>query len=480
MTLTMAQPLDTIAADFDRLQSAVGPGADLLRPLRQRAMERFAALGFPTSTHEDWRFTNLRPLIEGRFTHDEASPTAGDLSSTTPHAASIVTAEDVARLRPRGLEGPLVVFVDGHHRPDLSRIDGPGAEDPSSLTVTDLAQSLRDDPAGLLDHLDEMLDEQDAFSALNAAFLARGAVIIVPRGFDQPHPIHLLNIAGPASAGRVTHPRNLVFARAGSRLDIVEHYVALDAPASADAEADSRPHWTNAVTEIAVGPDARVAHYFLENEGPRAFNVSTLAVRQERGSRFESHSALLGGALVRNNVRIELAGEGCDLLINGLFVGRDRQQLDNHMRVVHASPNCASRQFYKGILDGRSRGVFTGRIVVRPGAQKTDAKQTSRNLVLSDDARVDVQPQLEIHADDVKCTHGATTGRLDTQALFYLRSRGIDPQAARAMLIFAFANESLERMALAPVREALEAELIRRLPRPEILRGLAQSGEPQP
>jgi Fe-S cluster assembly protein SufD len=216
-----------------------------------------------------------------------------------------------------------------------------------------------------------------------------------------------------------------------------------------------------------------VDHYLLEQESVESFHVSSLRVRQMRDSRFASHTVLLGGRLVRNNVHAVLDGQGCQCLINGLFVPTGAQHMDNHMRVEHAQPHGDSRQFYQGILNGRATGVFSGRIVVHPGAQKTDAKQTNKNLLLSDDAHIDTRPQLEIYADDVKCTHGATIGQLDEQAVFYLRARGITEAAARALLIHAFAGESLDRMKIEPVRAYLDSILLKRLPGGELLERLA-------
>lgn len=244
----------------------------------------------------------------------------------------------------------------------------------------------------------------------------------------------------------MTNPRNLIVAEDATEASIVEDYVSLGSGIS----------FSNAVTELVAGEGAVISHYLLEREDRQAFNVSTLRTQQARSANLSSHSVLLGGGLVRNNVHPVLAGEGGECLINGLFIGNGSQHMDNYMLVEHASPHCSSRQFYNGILDGHSHGVFHGRIIVHKGAQKTDAKQTNRNLLLSDDAQIDTKPQLEIYADDVKCTHGATIGQVDENALFYLRSRGIDEASARGLLLLAFANECLDRMKCRPVRDYLQ------------------------
>jgi Fe-S cluster assembly protein SufD len=243
------------------------------------------------------------------------------------------------------------------------------------------------------------------------------------------------------------HPRNLVVVEEESQATIIEEYVSLE---------DSGVLLCNSATELIAGESATVSHYMIEREHTEAFNISTLRIQQDKSANVASHALLLGGGLVRNNVHPVLAGEGGECLINGLFIGQGRQHLDNYMHVEHASPHCNSRQFYNGILDGHSHGVFHGRIVVHKAAQKTDAKQTNRNLLLSDDAQIDTKPQLEIHADDVKCTHGATIGQIDADALFYLQSRGIDEASARKILLLAFAGECLEHMKLGPAREHAE------------------------
>ena len=239
----------------------------------------------------------------------------------------------------------------------------------------------------------------------------------IPRRGRRGADSSALRLDRRTSVPLMTHPRNLIVAEENSQATVIEDYVSLG---------DERRRFSNTVTELVAGDNSVVSHYMIERENLQAFNVSTLRIQQGRGANVSSHSVLLGGALVRNNVHPVLAGEGGECLINGLFIGHGRQHLDNYMLVEHASPHCGSRQFYNGILDGHAHGVFHGRIIVHKDAQKTDAKQTNRNLLLSDDAQIDTKPQLEIYADDVKCTHGATIGQIEENALFYLRSRGID------------------------------------------------------
>lgn len=441
---TATHTSDAYQDQFHRLAD-LGPA--WLCDLRRRAFGRFTTLGFPTTKHEDWRFTNVQPIARTLFA-------PGDGTATVSEA-------DLQRLGFGGISAARLVFVDGRHRPELSRI----RQLPAGLHVGSLAEALDSGDPRAQAHLSRYADFQDdAFTALNTAFIEDGAFVHASSGTIAEEPIHILMLStdGGASAPgspRISHPRHLVVAEAGSVVTLIEHYVSLGTGVA----------FSNAVTEIVAEPGADVKHYLLERENDASFNVQTLAFRQERDSRLESHSVLLGGAIVRNNVRAELAGSGCDSLINGLYLPRGSQHMDNHMRVVHAAPHTDSRQFYKGILDGRSSAVFSGRIVVNPGAQKTDAKQTNRTLLLSDEATIDAKPQLEIYADDVKCTHGATTGQLDPDALFYFKSRGIPAELARSLLIYAFAHEALERMTVAPIRRRLEQLLVERLPQGKLL-----------
>jgi Fe-S cluster assembly protein SufD len=285
--------------------------------------------------------------------------------------------------------------------------------------------------------------------------IGEGVFIHVPAGVTVADPIHILNItSGGGDEPILTSPRNLVVLGDGAQATVVEDYVGMDDDA----------YFTNAVTEFVVGESAVAEHYLLERESPAAYNISTLRIHQRASSKFASHSVLLGGAIVRNNIVPVLDGEHCHSVLNGLYLTSGSQHMDNHMRVVHAKPHCDSRQFYKGVLDDDSTAVFSGRIIVAKDAQKTDAKQSNANLLLTDRCRANTHPQLEIYADDVKCTHGATIGQMNEDAIFYLRARGLTDTQARGMLIHAFAAESLERMTVQPIVDFVDRELFRRLP----------------
>jgi Fe-S cluster assembly protein SufD len=426
-------------------EGAAGSDAGWLRSIRRSAMARFSELGFPTTHDEDWRFTNVAPIAETPF-------------GLARDASVELTSPELDRLGVPAFASIRLVFVNGRYEPRLSR-QGPL---PSGVKVGSLADELAADPGSLEEHLARYADYQhDAFSALNTAFIEDGAFVRIPRRTVLPEPINLLYISAPGAAPAVTHPRNLIVAGDETQATIVEDYVSLD----------GEVHFSNVVTELVVGENSALGHYRIERESEQAFHVSTLRVEQGRASTVASHSLLLGGALVRNNVHPVLAGEGGDCLINGLFMGAGQQHLDNYMLVEHAGPHCTSRQFYNSILDGRSRGVFHGRIVVHKDAQKTDAKQTNRNLLLSEEAQIDTKPQLEIHADDVKCTHGATIGQVDEDAIFYLRSRGIPEASARDLLLEAFAGEILERMKEEPIRRHLEGLVSQWQRRARVLEG---------
>ncbi len=431
MSLTITTPeLQGYLESFTRFEkAAVGHDLGWLRTLRHEGFARFSELGFPTTHDEDWRFTNVAPI----------SRTAFQLAD----GAGKINPRDLDPFRIPGAACQLV-FVNGRYAPELSSV----GKLPKGVRVSSLAEAIKNDAKSLEGHLGRYAGfDRDAFIALNSAFLSDGGYVYVPRGVVVEAPICLLYVSTGKGAPVMAHPRNLIVAEDHSQVTVVEDYVSVA----------SGVMFSNVVTELYAGQDAVVAHYMIEREDTQALNVSTLRIEQRRNANVESHSLLLGGALVRNNVHPVLAGEGGECLINGLFIGKGRQHMDNYMLVEHAQPHCNSRQFYNGILDEQAHGVFHGRIIVHKDAQKTDAKQTNRNLLLSDEAQIDTKPQLEIYADDVKCTHGATIGQVEENALFYLRSRGLDEIAARRLLLYAFASECLERMRTGPVRNYLEA-----------------------
>jgi Fe-S cluster assembly protein SufD len=426
--IAATEQLGTYLESFTEFQKrAAGRDLPWLQNLRESAFARFCEVGFPTTHDEDWRFTNVSPIAKTSF----------ELSRD-----ATVTKQEVKRLGVAGL-GCQLIFVNGQFSREFSAI----GQLPAGVSVNSLAEEISANSNSVESHLGRYLDtHRDSFSALNTAFTEDGGYVHVRRGVVLTDPIYLLFISTANDKPLMSHPRNLIVIENEAQATIVEDYVSIGETAA----------FSNTATELIAGENAMVSHYMIEREHRQAFNISTLRIQQGRSANVSSHSVLLGGGLVRNNVHPVLAGEGGECLINGLFIGNGHQHLDNYMQVEHASPHCASRQFYNGILDDHAHGVFHGRIIVHKDAQKTDAKQTNRNLLLADDSRIDTKPQLEIYADDVKCTHGATIGQIEENALFYLRSRGIDEISARKLLLLAFANECLDRMAPGIARDHVE------------------------
>ncbi|MEY2408403.1 MAG: Fe-S cluster assembly protein SufD [Verrucomicrobiota bacterium] len=433
------KPADPRLEAFERLEKA-GPGRQpsWIFPLRKAGIARFAELGFPTLQQEDWRFTNVAPLARLPFKPVFDPP---------PHT---LTPGALHQFPFTKLAGPRLVFVDGFFSVGLSSIP---AQD-SGIKIGSLAAALSSDSDLIEKHLGRYLGTDDnPFAALNNAFFQDGGFVYVPAGEAAADPVHLLFVNTSREAGAVTHPRNLIIVERGSKLTVVESYVSVA----------TGPTFTNAVTEFAIGENSSVEHCKFQDESPEAFHIATLPSHLARAVQFSSHSIATGARLSRNNLRTTLDGEGIECILNGVYITNDDQLADHHMIVDHAQPHCASHEYFNGILAGKSRGVFHGRILVRPGAQKTDAKQTNKNLLLSDDAGADTKPQLEIYADDVKCTHGATIGQLNEESIYYLRSRGIGLENARRMLIHAFAGEIIDRVKHDAMRDELDALIWDRL-----------------
>ena len=422
-------------ADFEAFARNGASGAPTwLRELREGAIARFSELGFPTTKQEEWRFTSVAPIADALFTLAHAP------------RAPLPAAADIDRLCVGA--GPRVVFVDGRYVPALST----PAELTGGARAGSLAAALRAgaDSDLVHTHLARHARWRDsAFAALNTAFLADGAFVHVPADvtLDQPLELVFLSTGQVGSDGPiVSHPRSLIVVQRGARAAVVETYAGLS----------DGVYWSNAVTEVVVGGGARVELYRVQQEGPRGLQIATTHSRQERDSYLGLHVVTLGAALARHDINAVLDGPGAELILNGLYLLSGAQHADHHTVIDHARPHCASHEFFNGVLAERAHGVFNGRIIVRPGAQRTDSKQTNNNLLLSTEARADSQPQLEIYADDVKCTHGSTVGPIDQTQLYYLRSRGLSPEAARSILTYGFGAEILDRMQHPDVRERLD------------------------
>ncbi len=410
-----------------------------LRDLRARGAAYFAKTGFPTTRDEDWKYTSAAPIAEldvramqepgGEVTAEQLAPyTFGENGWTT------------------------LVFVNGRHDADLSS----GVELSAGVRVLPLAaarEEMADVVEGTLGSICTV--EQSAFVALNAALHSDGAVIHLAPNAVASAPIHLLFVSDALSAKGASHPRVLIVAEPNSKATVIESYVALG----------QATYLTNSVTEISIGDGATIAHYKIQRESPRSYHVATIDARQGRDSHFVSFSFAIGSALSRTNVWTVLGGEGCGATLNGLYMADGDQHVDHQTRIEHQKENTYSREVYRGILDDTAHGVFNGKVYVHPEAQKTDGKQENHTLLLSPRAVIDTKPQLEIFADDVKCTHGATVGRIDQTSLFYMKSRGIGAVRARQLLTYAFAADVLEQIELEPLRNSLEELTLARFTR---------------
>ena len=415
-----------------------GQDRDWLRQLREAAIARFLDLGFPGPRNEDWKYTRTAPLERQPF---RLGTRAGD----------DVEDGEVVRWAGRIPAGCCrLVFVDGRLSRTHSALDGAG----EGVVVTGMRDALNSPPETLEHHFGRYADREDfPFAALNTAFADDGAFVHLHRRASTRHPIHLLFISTGREPDVVSHPRVLVIAEAASRAQIVEHYVG----------AGSRC-FNNAVSEVVLEAGARVEHYKAQLEGDSAFHIASIEVQQAEESHFTSHLSSLGGRLVRQDINVCMNAPKARCDLQGLYLASGRQHMDFHTRIDHLEPQCTSNEVYRGVLDGRARGVFNGRVFVHPGAQKSDAHQSNDNLLLSPHVEIDTKPQLEIHADDVKCSHGATVGQLDESMLFYLRTRGIEETSARALLTFGFLEQMLEPVPIAWLRESLARSVAERLP----------------
>ena len=445
--MELPQGQDLYSAHFKSIQGALSQEPSWLRSLRSAGMECFSSHGFPSLADEAWRFTSLRELAQTPF------ELAGNLNSE-------LGANDLSGLQFASLNCRRLVFLNGSYQPELSDIlEVPG------LTVSNLKSAVVHSSEAVKTNLGRYADQQEnPFVSLNTALSQDGFFINLDSGTRLEEPIHIVHLTSDSSTPICTHVRNLVMVGDGCEVDLVECYLGVGQNIT----------FTNPVTEICVGNNSQVNHYRIQNESPNAFHVGVNDVQQGRDSHYRGLVIDLGGKLVRNNLRCVLSGEGGLAGIDGLYLLRDHQHVDNYTTLEHAVPHCDSRELFKGILDDRASGVFRGRIIVHKDAQKTDSKQTSSNLLLTDRARVNTKPQLEIYADDVKCTHGATIGQLDANALFYLRSRGIPLQAAKGILIFAFASELFGRVKVESLGQQLSRYLAAWLPSGQLTEGIYQ------
>jgi Fe-S cluster assembly protein SufD len=403
-----------------------GAGKQKIHQIRKNAISHFHNSGFPTTKDEEWKYTDISPLTEINF----------DFSNRIEMSESIIGQSKI-----EGLDAYQLIFINGNFRRNISSL----GEKSNKIQIGSLREYLDEnngDPGTSLTQFDP--SKLDSFSSLNTAFINDGVVISVAKNAVIDKPVHIIHIS-EGEGNTITTPRNLFRVAQGGQVKIIESFSGLGA----------KQYFTNAVTEVDIQANASLEHFKIQTENSEAYHINSVYVKQQRDSNYLSHNFTFGGKLVRNNYDIKLDGEGINSVLNGLYLGSDNQHIDNHTTIDHAKPHCQSDELYKGILDDHARGVFNGKIFVRQDAQKTNAIQNNNTILLSDNATIDTKPQLEIFADDVRCTHGATIGQLNEDADFYLRSRGIDRKKARQLLIFAFASDVIDRVQIEPIRNRL-------------------------
>lgn len=417
-----------LASFRDNEERMNGERKSPVHQLRRAALKQFEQLGFPTIRHEEWKYSNVNGLLKEEFGLD---------------TTSTLTAEDLSPLEIPNLDGNILYFINGIYHPELSRIVSPA----NQVSIKSFADAIKTDADFMTSHFASYADYQDsAFTALNTAMASDGVVIRVPDNTTVEQPIILRFITDTREKNIASQPRNLIVVGKNAEVMMAESFRTLGEKTS----------FVNVVTEIVLARDARMQYYKVLNETEKAFHIGTTQVSQADNSHFYSASITLNGSFVRNNLNIVLNGQHAEAFMYGLYMPNGRQHVDNHTLVDHAMPNSYSNELYKGILDDNSTGVFNGKIFVRPDAQKTNAYQSCKNVVLSPGASMNTKPQLEIYADDVKCSHGTTTGQLNDEALFYMRSRGIPKDEARTLLLYAFSQDVLSQIKIAPIREYLE------------------------
>ena len=418
-----------------------------LTPMRRSAMASFGRLGFPTPALEDWHYTSLSSIA--------------DVPYTIGGAASSTTVADLTAYMINA-DWPTIVLLNGSYSPSLSSLDTLAA----GVRVMDLITAMREQPALVQQHLGSVAVSEHAMTALNTGLMQDGVVVFVPANVVSDTPIHVLHVSDSAAAGSATFPRTLIVAERSAMVTVLESFVGL-----ADVA-----YFTNHVAEVVVGENATVNHTKIQRESEQATHVSMTEVHQARDSHYVNFSMAVGSSLSRTNVYTVLDGENCGATLNGLYLGKGSQHTDHQTRIEHAQPNCFSRELYKGVLDGSSHAVFNGKVYVHAIAQKTDGKQSNHTLLLSPNAKIDTKPQLEIFADDVKCTHGATVGRMDEAGLFYMKSRGVPSETARRLLTYAFAADVIETIANDTVKHALEQLTLERYAGSAVHAAVAREG----
>lgn len=424
--------------EYQRLTNLL-PGRDLhwLAETRTQAINHFMRQGLPSTKHEDWKYTRLTALTKQNFKICEQQRCA-------------ITSLDKLNINLPSIAGYLIVFVDGHYQAHLSKLDNL----PETCIITNLQLAIYSQATLIQQYLNHAIDSNtNGFTQLNTALMLDGAFIYLPAKTILAKPIYILQIT--TKPDNLSHIRNLIITEKNSKATIIEHFCAVD----------SLQYFNNSISEIFVAADAQIEHFKLQQESEQAFHIGTTFVKQERSSQYINHSLALGGALVRSDTKVLFNEQFAECELYGLYMLHNQQHIDHHTVIEHQKANCKSNEYYKGIINHQAHGVFNGKIIVAPNAQGTDTQQTNKNLLLSKLAEIDTKPQLEIYANDVKCTHGATVGQLDTQALFYLRSRGISETDAKILLIQAFAEDVIDKIDLEPIRDWTRKNIAIHLPK---------------
>ena len=419
-----------LIADFKTAEGRMnGEAKSAVHQIRQQALERFDKLGFPTIRHEEWKYSNVKNLVNQAFEFN---------------AVTNFSAKDLEEMSIPNLEGNILYFINGIYNTELSTIISPDSE----LQILTFAEAAKTQPELVEQYFNKYSDYQDnAFTALNTAFAQNGVFVHVPDNKVVAQPIIMRFISDARTLNVASQPRNLIVVGKRSEVQIAEAYRSFGENAS----------FTNAVTEFVVGEEANVHYYKVQNESDKSYHIGTTSVLQAGKSVFTANTVTANGGFVRNNLNIKIDGEYAEANMFGLYIPNGKQHIDNHTAVDHAKPNSNSNELYKGILKGKSTGVFNGKIFVRQDAQKTNAFQSCKNVLLSEDASMNTKPQLEIWADDVKCSHGTTTGQLNDDALFYMQARGISKDTARALLTLAFAQDVIDKFEIVAIKEYLQA-----------------------
>ncbi|MBI2270339.1 MAG: Fe-S cluster assembly protein SufD [Bacteroidetes bacterium] len=432
---------DKLAVAFEKQRPQL-PGNAALQDIRQKAINAFLDRGIPNRKSEEYKYSNPEKLFKA------------DYLILTAARNTTLTADSVKQFEIGGISDNHIVLLNGFYSKQLSSV----TKLPKGVIVTDLAGAFLNHPDLIEDHFSKYADvNTDSFIALNTSFASDGLFIYVPDKVVMEHPLHIINIVFVKEAALI-QPRNLFIVGKNAEVKIVESF---------NTHQLNVKTTVNAVTEVNVAENAKVQYYKLQNNCENIYLVNTTQVHQQARSHFDTNTVTLNGEWVRNNLNIVADAENCETHLNGLFITRDNQHVDNHTLVDHQKPNCESIQLYKGILDNKSTGVFNGKIYVRRDAQKINAYQSSKNILLSDDATINTKPQLEIYANDVKCSHGSSTGHLNEDALFYLRSRGLGTESARRMLLYAFAADAINTIRIEPLRVYVDALIEKRLSNPK-------------